>query len=88
MYTDAAERKRRMDKLCRLAVDERGQGGWGIPPERFQAALHACRDAWKADPVGFIEQNVAAEPYVNTPPTRAPTPPHPAKLWRGRAHLS
>ena len=55
---DAAERKRRMDKLCRLAVDERGQGGWGIPPERFQAALHACRDAWKADPVGFIEQNV------------------------------
>ena len=55
---DAAERKRRMDKLCRLAVDQRGQGGWGIPPERFQAALHACRDAWKADPVGFIEQNV------------------------------
>ena len=55
---DAAERERRMDKLCRLAVDQRGQGGWGIPPERFQAALHACRDAWKADPVGFIEQNV------------------------------
>ena len=55
---DAAERKRRMDKLCHLAMDERGQGGWGIPHEQFQAALHACRDAWKADPVGFIEQNV------------------------------
>ena len=54
---DPEERRRRDKKLYALATGPKGTG-FGIELETFKAVWYACRDAWKEDPVGFIERYV------------------------------